>query len=172
MNGKFLNTERRNMKTIKYKYHKTYGNPKEIREKKVFVDDLRMVKNNWGHILANIEYLGVVTLLEIDGVSVKKPWIRKHTMEEFDKLWYTDKNYRIKRPRKESLPVIYRGRDIINKEIQDETLRIQMRSMYVALVNRTDEYDDTYKYIEKVNELLKTETIYELIRKVDNGENI
>lgn len=24
-----------NMKTIKYKYHKTYGNPKEIREKSI-----------------------------------------------------------------------------------------------------------------------------------------
>mgnify|MGYP003621337464 FL=1 len=131
-----------------------------------------MVKNNWGHILANIEYLGVVTLLEIDGVSVKKPWIRKHTMEEFDKLWYTDENYRIKRPYKESQPVIHRGRKIINEEIQDETLRIQMRSMYVALVNRTDEYDDTYKYIEKVKELLKTETIYDLMDRVKDGGNL
>ncbi len=118
-----------------------------------------MIKNNWGHLLANIEYIGLVTLLEIDGVSVKKPWIRKHTIQEFNKLWYTDEEYRIKRPRKESLPVIYRGRDIINEEIQDETLRLQMRSMYVALANRTDEYDDTYAYIEKVKELLKTETI-------------
>ena len=160
------------MKTIKYKYHKTYGNPKEIREKKVFVDDLRMVKNNWGHLLANIEHLGVVTLLEIDGVSVKKPWIRKHTMEEFDKLWYTDENYRIKRPYKESQPVIHRGRKIINEEIQDETLRIQMRSMYVAIVNRTDEYDDTYKYIETVKELLKTETIYDIMARVNNGGNL
>ena len=130
------------------------------------------MKNNWGHILANIEYLGVVTLLEIDGVSVKKPWIRKHTMEEFDKLWYTDENYRIKRPYKESQPVIHRGRKIINEEIQDETLRIQMRSMYVALVNRTDEYDDTYKYIEKVKELLKTETIYDLMDRVKDGGNL
>ena len=72
MNVKFLNTERRNTKTIKYKYHKTYGNPKEIREAKVFVDDLRMIQNRWGHLLANIEYIGVVTILEIDGVSVKK----------------------------------------------------------------------------------------------------
>ena len=160
------------MKTIKYKYHKTYGNPKEIREAKVFVDDLRMIQNRWGHLLANVEHIGIVTLLEIDGVSVKKPWIRKHTREEFYKLWYTDTDYRIKRPRKESLPVIYRGRDIINKEIQDETLRIQMRSMYVALVNRTDEYDDTYKYIDKVKELLKTETIYDIMERVDDGGNL
>ena len=59
------------MKTIKFKYHKYYGNHKEIHEAKVFVDDLRMIQNRWGNLLANIEYIGVVTLLEIDGVSVK-----------------------------------------------------------------------------------------------------
>ena len=160
------------MKTIKYKYHKSYGNPKEIHETTVFVDDLRMVKNRLGHLLANIEYLGVVTLLEIDGISVKKPWVKKHTRRDFNKLWYTDKDYRIKRPLDESQPVIYRGRDIINEEIQDETLRLQMRSMYLAIVNRTDEYDDTYKYIEKVKELLKTETIYDIMDRVDDGGNL
>ena len=60
------------MKTIKYKYHKTYGNPKEIREAKIFVDDLRMIQNRWGNLLANVEYIGIITILEIDGVSVKK----------------------------------------------------------------------------------------------------
>ena len=73
------------MKTIKYKYHKTYGNPKEIREAKVFVDDLRMIQNKWGKLLANVEYIGIITILEIDGVSVNKPWIKKHTREEFNK---------------------------------------------------------------------------------------
>ena len=160
------------MKTIKYRYHKTYGNPKEIREKKVFVDDLRMIQNKWGHLLANIEYIGLVTLLEIDGVSVKKPWIRKHTIQEFNKLWYSDEEYRIKRPRKESKPVIYRGEKIIEEENKDEILQIQMISMYVALVNRTDEYDDTYAYIEKVKELLKTETIYDIIARVKDGGNL
>ena len=160
------------MKTIKYKYHKTYGNPKEIREAKVFVDDLRMIQNKWGHLLANIEHIGIVTLLEIDGVSVKKPWIRKHTREEFYTLWYTDEEYRIKRPRKESKPVIYRGEKIIEEEIKDETLQIQMISMYVALANRTDEYDNTYAYIEKVKELLKTETIYDIMDRVDDGGNL
>lgn len=48
MTGKSLNTKEDNMKTIKYRYHKTYGNPKEIREGKVFVDDLRMIQNRWG----------------------------------------------------------------------------------------------------------------------------
>ena len=78
-----------------------------------------MIQNRWGHLLANIEYIGVVTILEIDGVSVKKPWIQKHTIQEFNKLWYTDEDYRIKRPRKESQPVIHRGRDIIIAEIED-----------------------------------------------------
>ena len=160
------------MKTIKYKYHKSYGNPKEIHETTVFVDDLRMMKNNWGNILANIEYLGVVTLLEIDGVSVKKPWIRKHTMKEFNKLWYTDKDYRIKRPLDESQPVIHRGEKIITEEIEDDDLSVQMGMIYVVLVNRTDEYDDTYKYIETVKERLKTETIYDIMKRVNDGENL
>ena len=160
------------MKTIKFKYHKTYGNPKEIREAKVFVDDLRMIQNKWGHLLANIEHIGIVTLLEIDGVSVKKPWIRKHTREEFNKLWYTDEDYRIKRSYKESQPAIRCGKKIIKEEIKDETLQIQMISMYVALTNRTDEYDDTYAYIEKVKELRKTETIYDIMERVDDGGNL
>ena len=160
------------MKTIKYRYHKTYGNPKEIREAKVFVDDLRMMKNNWGHILANIEYLGMVTLLEIDGVSVEKPWIRKHTMDEFDKLWYTDEDYRIKRPLDESQPVIHRGRDVIIAEIEDEFLQLSLLCLYTIIVNRTDEYDDTKKYLNKVKELLKTQTIGEIFRRVKNGENL
>lgn len=157
------------MKTIKYKYHKSYGNPKEIHEAKVFVDDLRMIQNRWGHLLANIEYIGVVTILEIDGVSVKKPWITKHTIQEFNKLWYSDEDYRIKRPRKESQPVINRGTDIIEKEIDDDRLSLQMGMMYVTLVNRTDEYDDVYKYIEKIKELLKTETINDIMDRVDEG---
>ena len=37
---------------------------------------------------------------------------------------------------------------------------------------RTDEYDDTYKYIEKVKELLKTETIYDIMDRVDDGGNL
>ena len=87
-------------------------------------------------------------------------------------MWYTDEDYRIKRPRKESLPVIYSGEKIIKEEIKDETLQIQMTSMYLALVNRTDEYDDTYKYIDKVKERLKTETIYDLIYRVKDGGNL
>lgn len=47
-----------------------------------------------------------------------------------------------------------------------------MISMYVALTNRTDEYDDTYAYIEKVKELLKTETIYDIMERVDDGGNL
>ena len=160
------------MKTIKYKYHKSYGNPKEIHETTVFIDDLRMIQNQWGHLLANIEYLGVVTLLEIDGVSVKKPWVKKHTRREFNKLWYTDKDYRIKRPLDESQPVIHRGKKIIEEEIKDDDLSLEMEMIYVVLVNRTDEYDDTYKYIETVKERLKTETIYDILRRVNDGENL
>ena len=103
---------------------------------------------------------------------LKKPWIQKHTIQEFNKLWYTDEDYRIKRPRKESQPVIHRGTDIIEKEIEDDRLSLQMGMMYVTLVNRTDEYDDTYKYIEKVKELLKTETINDIMDRVDDGGNL
>ena len=93
-------------------------------------------------------------------------------MEEFNKLWYTDKDYRIKRPRKESQPALRRGLKIIEEVIKDERLQIQMICMHVALVNRTDEYEDTYEYIDKVKELLKTETIYDLIDRVDDGGNL
>ena len=51
-------------------------------------------------------------------------------------------------------------------------LQLRILGIYAVIVNRTDEYDDTYKLLERINERLKTTTIIDLMEKIEDGQNL
>ena len=81
------------MKHIKFKYKG------QIKEADVYVDDLRRIKRNlFGGVVVHLFLIGDVELVEVDGVSVKKPWGLFHGLSDFSKLWNTENESRFSQP--------------------------------------------------------------------------
>ena len=120
------------MKHIQFKYKG------KIKEADVYVDDLRRLRRTlFGGVEAHVYAIGDVILLEVDGVSVKKPWGLFHGSDDFSKLWNTDDESRFCQDIMDIHQLIVKNRDYFNK--YPDNVR---RYAYIEILAQTDKLND------------------------------
>lgn len=126
------------MKHIKFKYKG------QIKEADVYVDDLRRIKRNlFGGVVVHLFLIGDVELVEVDGVSVKKPWGLFHGLSDFSKLWNTENESRFSQPWQVRHELLEENELAFDKYLEFKKDRFYA---YIEMIGQTDKYNNPEEF--------------------------